>query len=192
MTINKEKDIKILVVVGSGRKGSYNQIIANYLEERYQEECIFREADLKSLPVYLEDIENDDIASVKKLREDVKWADGVVILTPEHNFTMSVLIKNFIDWCSRVELVLANKPVMITGATMGYFGTVMAQSHVRQAMLSPGVKAVVVPGTEVYLPTIQNRVAEGKLLDENAETLNKAFVNFVEYIGSENRYCFNC
>ncbi|WP_100065871.1 NADPH-dependent FMN reductase [Miniphocaeibacter massiliensis] len=192
MIINKENGINILLVVGSARKGSFNQIIADYLADKYGESCNFREADLKSLPVYSEDIENDEIASVTKLREDVRWADGVVILTPEHNFTMSVLVKNFIDWCSRIELVLANKPVMITGATMGYFGTVMAQSHVRQAMLSPGLKAIVVPGTEVYITTIQNRVVDGKLIDENAESLNKAFNNFVDYIASDNRYCFKC
>ncbi|MDL2310910.1 hypothetical protein LJC13_02900 [Peptostreptococcaceae bacterium OttesenSCG-928-C18] len=81
---------------------------------------------------------------------------------------------------------------MITGATLGYFGTVMAQSLVRQAMLSSGVKAIVVPGTEVYITTVQNRVVEGKLTDEHAESLNKAFNNFIDYTGSENRYGFDC
>lgn len=174
--------MKVLMVVGSCRKNSYNQIVADYIMKNYGDKVSFRQADLSALPIYCEDIEDIMIPSVSKLREDVNWADGVVILTPEHNFTMSVLIKNFIDWCSRVEYVLAEKPVMVTGATMGYFGTVMAQSHVRQALLSPGVRAYAVPGTEVYLTTIHDRVDNGKLLEENAESLDNAFNNFTNYL----------
>lgn len=190
--LNNEKKLNILVVVGSSRKGSYNQIIADYIMDKYGNDCEFKQADIVSLPLYNEDIENDNIPAVTKLREDVKWADGVLLLTPEHNFTMSVLMKNFIDWCSRVEYVLIGKPTMVTGATMGQFGTIMAQSHLRQALLSPYVKGIVVPNTEVYITTIQDRIKDGKLIEEKAESLNKAFQNFLKYMGLEEGYCFSC
>lgn len=183
--LNKNMNLKILVVVGSRRKGSYNQLIADYIMKKYSKNCEFRQADINSLPLYCEDIENDNIPLVTKLREDVKWADGVFLLTPEHNFTMSVLMKNFIDWCSRVEYVLVNKPTMITGATMGGFGTVMAQSHLRQALLSPYVKGIVVPNTEVYITTIQDKVENGTLIEEQADYLNNAFQNFLKYTSHE-------
>ncbi|QQK08940.1 NADPH-dependent FMN reductase [Miniphocaeibacter halophilus] len=190
--VSKNENVKILLVVGSSRKGSYNQLIADYLRDKYGNIVDFRQADLKSLPVYSEDIENEDFPSVTKLREDVNWADGVLLLTPEHNFTMSVLMKNFIDWCSRVEHVLNGKPTMVTGATLGHLGTVMAQSHLRQALLSPGVKAIAVPNTEVYINAIQDRIKDGKLLEDKAESLNTAFINFIDYIKPGNGYCFSC
>lgn len=174
--------MKVLMVVGSCRNNSYNQMVADYIVNKYKKKVAFKQADLSGLPVYCEDIENILIPSVSKLREDVNWADGVVILTPEHNFSMSVLIKNFLDWCSRVENVLVEKPVMITGATIGNFGTVMAQSHVRQALLSPGIRAYAIPGTEVYITSVHDRVERGELLEENAESLDKAFNNFIDYL----------
>ena len=64
--------MKVLMVVGSCRKNSYNQIVADYIMKNYGDKVSFRQADLSALPIYCEDIEEIIIPSVTKLREDVK------------------------------------------------------------------------------------------------------------------------
>ena len=63
---------------------------------------------------------------VKELKEKIKLADGVLFASPEYNYSVSGVLKNVIDWCSRPygQGVWGNKPIAIMGASTGGFGTV--------------------------------------------------------------------
>ncbi|WP_100065872.1 NADPH-dependent FMN reductase [Miniphocaeibacter massiliensis] len=174
--------MNILFVVGSTRKDSYNQIVANYLMDKYKDNYNIRQVEIKEIPMFSEDIEKMNWPIVEKAREDVKWADGVVIVTPEYNYSLPAVLKNFIDWCSRGERVFMDKPVMITGASIGYWGSIRAQGDLRRVMRASGVKAIVVPGIEVYFPQIQDSIEDGKLREDKAKSLVKNFEIFVDYI----------
>lgn len=178
--------MNILLVVGSTRKGSYNQMIANYIMEKYKGNYTFRQADIATIPMFSEDIEKENWPIVDKAREDVEWADGIIIVTPENNYSVPSVLKNYLDWCSRKKRVFINKPVMITGGSMGHWGTIRAQGHLRQILRSNGHKAVVVPGVEVYFPKVQDSVENNMLMEDKAGSLNKNFAIFIDYINKMN------
>ncbi|SHG95444.1 NAD(P)H-dependent FMN reductase [Anaerosphaera aminiphila DSM 21120] len=174
--------MNILFVVGSIRKASYNQIIANYLMEKYKDEYNIRQTDISSIPIFSEDIEKENWPMVDKAREDVEWADGIVLVTPENNYSVPAVLKNYLDWCSRGNRVYTNKPVMITGGSTGHWGTIRSQGHLRQIMRSNGLQSIVVPRIEVYFPKIQDSIEDGKLLEDKAKSLIKGFEKFTDYI----------
>lgn len=60
-------------------------------------------------------------------------ADGVIIVTPEYNYSVPGGLKNAIDWLSRLpNQPLAGKPVAIQTSSMGPIGGARCQYHLRQ------------------------------------------------------------
>lgn len=174
--------MNILLVVGSARNGSYNQMVANYIIDKYKSDFDIKQADISDLPLYNMDIERDKIDSVEKAVDDVKWADGVIFITPEHNSSIPALLKNFIDWMSRKGGVFIDKPIMITGASTGYFGTYKAQATLRLIMMTKGLEALIVRKLDSYLPKIDEKVEDRKLKEEYAKSLNRCIAGFTDYI----------
>lgn len=66
------------------------------------------------------------------LRDRVAAADGLVIATPEYNFSLPGVLKNTIDWLSRptadIARVFGGRPVALMGASPGRGGTRLAQA----------------------------------------------------------------
>ncbi len=131
--------------------------------------------------MFSQNIEKENFDSVNKNIEDVKWADGVVLITPENNSAVPALLKNYVDWMSRIGHPFIGKPIMITGASPGYFGTLRAQTNLRQIMVSKGLEALIVPGVEVYMTSVMKRIEDGKLKDDSAGSLVKGFESFIEF-----------
>lgn len=98
--------------------------------------------DIQDIPLYNADLDlGDGPAAVKRLRDAIRAADALLIVTPEHNHCMSATTKNVIEWASRpVEnSCLDGKPAAVTGASPGAAGTVRAQIQVRQTALETGL-----------------------------------------------------
>jgi chromate reductase len=104
--------------------------------------------DHKRVPVFDEDIENPTPPAVEALRCGVEAADAVIFSTPEYNQSLPGSAKNLIDWLSRFES-LDGKPVAIVGATTGPWGTRIAQSQLRHALLAVG--SLVMPGPSLFV-----------------------------------------
>lgn len=160
--------MKILALVGSIRKDSLNLNLVKTLQERYAEKLEITVANIKELPYYNQDEENDPSEIVKNFKKDILNCDGVLIATPEYNWSVPGVLKNALDWLSRVDFVLKDKPVMIIGATPGQLGTIRAQLHLRQILSSPGLSARVLPpsGNEVLVTLALTKFKDGKLVDE--------------------------
>ena len=63
-------------------------------------------------------------------------ADGLVLVTPEYNYGPSGVLKNAIDWLSRMTpQPFAAKPIAMFGASGGVLGTARAQYQLRQMMV---------------------------------------------------------
>ena len=63
-------------------------------------------------------------APVEDLRARIKAADGLLIVTPEYNYSIPGVLKNAIDWASRPpEQPFDGKPIGLMGASGGIFGT---------------------------------------------------------------------
>ncbi|WP_085507244.1 NADPH-dependent FMN reductase [Thalassobacillus devorans] len=181
--------MKFVVIAGSIRKESYNKKLANYIRLRYQQKAEIKLLHIEELPFFNQDEEENPVATVREFKQKIVEADGIIIVTPEYNHSVPGVLKNAIDWCSRVDKVMTNKPVMIAGGTMGALGTVRAQMHLRQILNAPGVAALTLPGNEVLIGAIHQKMdEEGKLIDEpTIQFLDDVMSNFIGWIEKTNK-----
>lgn len=137
-----------------------------------------------------EDIEFPAPEAVKRIREEVKSADGVWFFTPEYNHFFPGVLKNLIDWLSRPisddePQVLAGKPAAISGVSLGMSGTGIAQDHLVTLISYLNMDVMNVP--RVTIPHAMQQSSEGKLaLRESYAYLEEqanAFISFIQTRG---------
>lgn len=128
--------IKVLCVVGSIRKNSINRELAVAVSKLFAPDFQVAFADLKTLPLYNQDLDGDLPASVVAFKAQVAQADAILFVTPEYNRSMPGVLKNALDIGSRPygENVWDNKPAAILGTSTGGIGTALAQHHLRQVL----------------------------------------------------------
>lgn len=96
----------------------------------------FEVADLR-LPLYDNDDEDRDgiPPEARRLAEQIALAEAVVISTPEYNQSFSGVLKNALDWVSRVKPgPWPGKPVGLMSAAAGRSGGARANYALRLAM----------------------------------------------------------
>ncbi|RDU37914.1 NADPH-dependent FMN reductase [Neobacillus piezotolerans] len=160
--------MKIVAIVGSIRKDSLNMYFAKTMQERYQDKLDIEIADIRSLPHYDQDEENNPPQSVKDFKQSIADADGVIIITPEYNWSIPGVLKNALDWASRVEKVFIGKPVFPMGVTMGTLGTIRAQLHLREILTGLQAKQMPAAGNEILIGFANQKfdAQTGRLVDE--------------------------
>lgn len=175
--------MKIIALVGSLRRESYNLKVARFMKERYEGKLGIEIVTLNDIPLFNEDIEKDPPESVKEFKRKVKEAEGVLIVTPEYNYSIPGVLKNALDWCSRVERVMLDKPVFIMGASNGNVGTARCQGDLLRVLNAPGMAAIVLPGNHVVMPNIQDDFNEaGEFTNERTKKyLDKVVDNYIEW-----------
>ena len=175
--------MKLVAIVGSIRKESYNLKLAQYIQKQYQEKFDLEILNIRDLPFFDQDIENDPPVVVKEFKSKVAKADAVLWVTPEYNGTVPGVLVNAIDWLSRVDKVLIGKPSWIVGASMGNLGTVKAQLHLRDILFAAGVSSPLLPGNEVYVGAVHEKIDhEGNLTHEpTAQFLDMVVENFITW-----------
>lgn len=137
--------MKILGIVGSLRRGSYNRMLMNAAKPLLAKGSSLELADISQLPLYSEDLhtQQEFPESVQKLRSQISQADALLISTPEYNYSVSGVLKNAIDWASvSPDTPLKLKPVAIMGASLSPFGTVRAQMHLRDILFGAGAETL--------------------------------------------------
>ena len=127
---------KIAVVVGSLRKDSFNRKLAAAIIKLAPPEFTFRQLQISDLPLYNQDDDANQAASVKRLKSEIKEAHGIIFVTPEHNRSIPGALKNALDHASRPygQSAWAGKPAGILGVSVGATGTAMAQQHLRNIL----------------------------------------------------------
>lgn len=168
--------MKIVAIVGSIRKESYNLKLAKYIQTRYAERFDLEILNIKDLPHYDQDIEMNPSEVITEFKGKVAEADAVLWVTPEFNYSIPGVLKNAIDWLSRVEKVMIGKPSWIMGATMGALGTVRAQQHLRDILFCPGVGSPLLPGNEVYVGAVHEKI------DESGNLTHEPTVKFIDLV----------
>ncbi len=176
--------MKIAAVVGSLRQDSYNRKVAEFIKDRYKDKLDIELVFLNDVVIFNEDIEGNPPKGVKEFKAKIKKSDGVIFVTPEYNHSIPGGLKNALDWCSRVERVLAKKPTFIVGASDGNTGTARAQGDLRKVLNGPGVAALNLPGNLFLLPNVQDKFDEdGNFIDDrSAKYLDKLINNYIEWI----------
>lgn len=175
--------MKVVAIVGSIRKESYNMQLAQFIQKRYAEKLDLEVLSLKDLPMYNQDIENEPPQVVVDFKAKVKAADAVLWVTPEYNGTVPGVMVNAIDWLSRVDKVMIGKPSLMMGASMGNLGTVKAQLHLRDILFSSGINSPLLSGNDVYVGAVHTKFdAEGNLTDEGTvKFLDVVIDNFIDW-----------
>lgn len=176
----------VIGIAGSLRKASYNRALLRAAVEQAPPGLSIAVESLDAIPLYNGDVEAAGIpASVTALRDAIRAADGLLIITPEYNHGVPGVVKNAVDWLSRGPKPQAfdAKPVAIGGTTPGGFGTRAAQYQLRQA-LTP-LNAFVMPQPSLMLPGAQEKFDAGPaLVDARArETLSRFLAGFTAWIG---------
>jgi NAD(P)H-dependent FMN reductase len=176
--------MKVVAIVGSIRKESFNRKLAEFVKSRYSSNFDLEILTLNDIPMYNQDIENDPPQAVVNFKAQVKAADAVLWVTPEYNGTVPGVLVNAIDWLSRVDKVMIGKPSFIMGASIGVLGTVKAQMHLRDILFAGGVASPVLIGNDVYVGAAQTKFdAEGNLIDEGTvKFLDNVINNFVTWM----------
>ena len=127
---------KIVVVVGSLRHESFNRKLADAIIKLAPSELTFHHVNIGDLPLYNQDHDGSQAASVKSLKEEVAVAQGLLFVTPEYNRSIPGVLKNAIDHASRPygQNAWKGKPAGVIGASVGAIGTAMAQQHLRNVL----------------------------------------------------------
>jgi chromate reductase len=127
---------QIAVIVGSLRKDSFNGKLADGLAALAPHEFSFSRVEIGDLPLYNQDDDENPAAAVVRMKDTIKAAGGLLIVTPEYNRSIPGVLKNALDHGSRPpgQSVWAKKPAGIIGVSIGAIGTAMAQQHLRNVL----------------------------------------------------------
>ncbi len=160
--------MNIIGICGSLREKSYNHFALMAAAKAMPAGMTLRMVSLKDIPMYNQDVQNAGFpAVVQSLAQEILNADGVLIASPEYNFSFSGVLKNALDWCSRMDPVpFKHKPVAILSATGGPLGGARSQYDLRK-VLGNGLEALVLQRPEIFIGLAQNKFdADGQLNDE--------------------------
>jgi chromate reductase, NAD(P)H dehydrogenase (quinone) len=128
--------VRILGFAGSLRAASYNRSLLRAAQALAPGGMTIEIFDLIGVPLFNADVEaQGDPPAVTALKDAIRAADGVLIVTPEYNHGVPAVTKNAVDWASRPPqaAALARKPVGVIGASPGITGSARGQSQLRQA-----------------------------------------------------------
>ena len=92
---------KVLLIVGSLRKESFNLQLAQLAAEMLKDKTQVSILHYADLPFMNPDIEFPTPESVARVRQEVLAADGIWIFSPEYNYQIPGVLKNLLDWLSR-------------------------------------------------------------------------------------------
>ena len=168
---------QIAVIVGSLRKDSFNRKLANALVKLAPSEFSFSQLQIDHLPHYNQDNDENPDASVKRLKDEITAAQGLLFVTPEYNRSIPGVLKNAIDHASRPygKNVWADKPAGIVGASVGAPGTSMAQQHVRNVLAYLNVPTLGQP--EAFIQVKDGLFDEAGNIGENSRKFLQDWMN---------------
>jgi chromate reductase, NAD(P)H dehydrogenase (quinone) len=147
--------LRILVIPGSLRTGSLNaKLAATLAHELVQAGAEVTRISLSDFPLPIYDGDLQAKSGIPKnavnLKRMMGTHQGVLIVTPEYNSSVPALVKNTIDWISRVQdahetrgQVFRDRAFAIAAASGGRLGGTRALSALR--LILTACHAMVVP-----------------------------------------------
>jgi len=169
--------IQFVGLSGSLRKGSFNTMLLKAAAQLLPTDVSMEIISIEDIPLYNADLDlpvaKQRPPSVEHFRKMLTDADGIVIASPEYNYSIPGGLKNAIDWASRGEdSPLLRKPIAVIGATTGLWGTARMQVAFHNVFLFLDMKPVYKP--EVLVSQAEKKFdAKGNLTDEMTKKLLK-------------------
>jgi chromate reductase, NAD(P)H dehydrogenase (quinone) len=176
--------LNLAVIVGSNRRDSINRKLAQGLARLGADKFDAALVRIDDLPMFNQDNENNLPAEVARFKNELASADGILIVTPEHDRSIPALLKNAIDWGARPhgKNSWGGKPIFITGTSPGAIGSALAQQHLRSVMVGLGATLL---GGEAFITFKPNLVDDqGNISDESTRKFLQGFLDrFASLVG---------
>ena len=181
--------LRVISICGSLRKGSFNAALQRVLPELapagMRIEAI---SGIGDIPLYNADVQANGFPKpVTDVADTIRKADGVIICSPEYNYSIPGVLKNAIDWLSRLkDQPFAGKPILLQSASGGALGGARMQYHLRQVMVF--VEALTFNRPEVFVGAAPTKFdADLKLTDQASRDIIKqqlaGFEAFIRRVG---------
>jgi chromate reductase len=168
--------VKVVCICGSLRKGSYNAALARLAAKFAPSGMTVTQAPpIDTFPHYNHDVQEAAgfPAAAHALADAIRAADGVLICSPEYNWSIPGVLKNAIDWVSRMkDQPFAMKPVALQSAATGLLGGARMQTHLRQSLTS--IDAVLFGRPEVFI------TFAGQKFDDALELKDQAAIDLIK------------
>lgn len=174
-----EQKQKMLVLLGSFRRGAYTQSIADYVVSVFSDTYELEFPSLIELPLFCQGYDDEGIAPEewKAFRAQVAACDAVLFITPEHNRSYPAVLKNALDIASRPagQSVWTGKPAAIISHSPGRIGGALGNQHLRQPLSFLNLRLMAQP--EMYVSDVSTLLnEEGTLSDEPTQRHLRGFV----------------
>jgi len=183
---NLMKPLSVAIIVGSIREGNNSlkiaKVVSRYFKENGVNGFIVNPTNFM-LPFPGEKVQGSDTMYLQEL---IKNADGVIMITPEYNGSISSIIKLVIENLGYPS-VLKEKPSGIIGVTAGKFGAVKPMEHLRGILSHSG--SFVFP-QQISVSSVYELIdVQGFLKDDDTRTrlklFTEAFAEFVQKFSGE-------
>lgn len=163
--------MKLVAFIGSLRAQSYNRMLFNHYRKALGSQAQITEARIDDFPLYNEDLKvgGKQPEAALRVAEQVREADGILFFSPEYNYSVPGVLKNAIDWLSKVpKQPFSGKPAAILSASQGKFGGARMQYQLRQVGIFLDIRFMNTP--EVMVGEAQHKFDEqGSLKDAETE-----------------------
>ncbi|MCC6951917.1 MAG: NAD(P)H-dependent oxidoreductase [Phycisphaerales bacterium] len=170
-------EVRVLGISGSLRKGSYNTLLVKSAlagAAGAGAKTTFLDLRELSLPVFDEDLEASGPMpeGVRRLKDELRAHQGLVIASPEYNSSVTAALKNTIDWATRPEpgqpplSCFNGKVAGLVAASPGGLGGLRGLVHLR-AILG-NINVIVLP-QQVAVPRAHEAFGEGGVLKDPAQ-----------------------
>ncbi|MEO7306017.1 MAG: NAD(P)H-dependent oxidoreductase [Ferruginibacter sp.] len=176
------KAIHLVGISGSLRKGSFNTMLLKTAAELLPDHVTVELLSFADLPVYNADMDIPFTTSrpeaVNKFRDVLATADGIIIASPEYNYSIPGGLKNAVDWASRgKDSPLIGKHVSLMGATDGQWGT--ARMQLTFLPIFNTLKMQHLNKFEVFVSLAQKKFdVDGKLTDDDTREILKKHLEY--------------
>ena len=181
--------MRVMGMCGSLRSGSYNRAVLDAAVELAPEGMEIHVWDrLREVPHYDGGLDADGARPepVEDLKRAIAGADGLLVVSPEYNYSVPGVLKNAIDWASRPggTSVLAGKPAAVAGASTGAIGTARGQAHLREVLYS--CQARVMPHAGLLVNFAAQKITDGTLADEQTRAFLAGYLqHFAAWIRTQ-------
>jgi chromate reductase, NAD(P)H dehydrogenase (quinone) len=182
--------LQVVGIVGSLRRASFNRALLCAAQQLAPPSLRITIEALDDVPMFNADLDGPSPPDgVARMRQAVRAADGLLLVTPEYNHGVPGVMKNVIDWLSQPlrQSALDGKPTALMGASTGFAGTARGQTQLRQAFVLTNTPAMLRP--EVLVGRAQDKFdATGQLTDEGTRLFVASFLEqFARWIRQQQR-----
>lgn len=179
--------MNVITICGSLRAASYNAALARMLPRLAPAGMVISAGpSVEPIPHYNQDVMDAGVpAPVEAMVAAVRAANGVIVVSPEFNWSIPGVLKNAIDWLSHVpNQPWAGKPILLQSVATGLLGGSRMQYHLRQSLIGLGAEMMVRPEVFVTFAASKFDPQTHELADQpTIDLVRQQLVAFATFVG---------